>query len=182
MKAQRISAALLAGAVTLAVSGCEDGHADTPGYAEVLSVTPVTELVDQPREVCEERVVQRRVEERDGNKGGAIAGAVIGGLLGNQVGSGSGRKAATVAGAVAGGFAGKEIDERNDNSRVVADRVNDCRTVSDQREVTVAYEVEYEYEGRVRTTRMTRAPESDLIPVREELVLEDEYDDRRDYD
>ena len=178
MKAHRThwTSALLAGAVTLALAGCTS-HADEPGgYARVLSVTPVTDTVSAPREVCEDRVIERRVEERDGNKGGAIAGAVIGGLLGNQVGGGKGRKLATVGGAVAGGFAGKEIDERQDNSRIVAENVRDCRTVEDVQEVTVAYEVEYEYEGDIRTTRMAHAPESDLIPVREELVLEGEFD------
>lgn len=165
---------LLAAGVALALAGCEGSVADAPGHATVLNVTPVTETVETPREVCEDRVVERRLEERDGNKGGAIAGAVIGGLVGNQVGSGSGRKAATVAGAVAGGFAGREIDERHEGGKVVAETRTDCRTVTDSAEVTVAYEVEYEYEGAIRTTRMAEAPRSDRIAVREALVLDGE--------
>jgi uncharacterized protein YcfJ len=164
--------ALASAAVAVALAGCENGIADGPGYATVLDVRPITEVVETPREVCEDRVVERRLEERDGEAGGAIAGAVIGGLLGNQVGSGSGRKAATVAGAVAGGFAGKEIDERHEGGKVVADTVRDCRTVTDATEVTVAYEVEYEYDGAIRTTRMAEAPTSNRIAVREALVLE----------
>ena len=166
--------ALLAAGIALALAGCGNIEADSSGYATVLNVTPITETIQTPREECTDRVVERRLEERDGNKGGAIAGAVVGGLLGNQVGSGSGRKAATVAGAVAGGFAGKEIDERHEGGRVVAETQRDCRTVNDTQEVTVAYEVEYEYEGAVRTTRMAEAPTSERIMVREALVLEGE--------
>ena len=172
MMRNRILLALAGTGLALGLSGCEDGVADDPGYATILDVTPITEVVETPREVCEDRVVERRLEERDGNKGGAIAGAVIGGLLGNQVGSGSGRKAATVAGAVAGGFAGKEIDERHEGGKVVADSVRECYTVTDSHEVTVAYQVEYEYDGAIRTTRMAEPPEGNRIAVREALVLE----------
>lgn len=169
---KRTMVALLGGSIALALAGCEGSHADGPEYATVLNVTPITETIETPREECTDRVVERRLEERDGNKGGAIAGAVIGGLIGNQVGSGSGRKAATVAGAVAGGFAGKEIDERHEGGKVVAETQRDCRTVTDRNEVTVAYEVEYEYDGAIRTTRMSKAPTGTRIPVRETLVLE----------
>lgn len=173
MRKGRMLAIAGAGMAVL-LSGCEDGIADGPGYATVLDVRPITEVVETPREVCDERMVERRLPERDGEAGGAIAGAVIGGLLGNQVGSGSGRKAATVAGAVAGGIAGKKIDERHEGGKVVADTVRDCQTVVDREEVTVAYEVEYEYDGAVRTTRMPEPPVSDRIAVRETLVLDGE--------
>lgn len=172
-RAKSITAVLAAG-IALALTGCDGLQADSSGYATVLDVTPIIETIETPREECNDRVVERRLEERDGNKGGAIAGAVVGGLLGNQVGSGSGRKAATVAGAVAGGFAGKEIDERHEGGKVVTETQRDCRTVTDTQEVTVAYEVEYEYDGAIRTTRMAEAPTSERIMVREALVLEGE--------
>ena len=173
MRKGRLLAIAGAGMAVL-LAGCEEGIADGPEYATVLDVRPITRLVETPREVCDERIVERRQPERDGNAGGAIAGAVVGGLLGNQVGSGSGRKAATVAGAVAGGFAGKKIDERHQGGKVVAETVRDCETVVDRQEVTVAYEVEYEYDGAIRTTRMAEPPASDRIAVREALVLDGE--------
>jgi uncharacterized protein YcfJ len=111
--------------------------------AEVVSATPVSDVVATPRQICNDVAVQRRLPERDGNAGGAIAGAVIGGLLGNQVGGGDGRKLATVAGAVAGGYAGREVDRRHVGGRVVSGTERQCQTISEAREQIVGYDVSY---------------------------------------
>lgn len=128
-------------------------------FADVLSATPVSEVVASPRQICNDVAVQRRLPERDGNVGGAVAGAVIGGLLGNQVGGGDGRKLATVAGAVAGGYAGREVDRRHVGGRVVNDTQRQCETISEAREQVVGYEVSYRTEdGETGEMRSDKKP------------------------
>src|SRR5690606_5408773 len=125
-----------------------DALPETPAleFAEILSVTPVTEKEQRyatvigtepvresttqsvPHEVCEDVVVQERLPERDGNVGGTVAGAVIGGLIGNQVGGGKGKKVATAAGAVAGGVIGNQVDKRHVGGKVVSRTERQCRT------------------------------------------------------
>lgn len=129
-----------------------------PIMANVLAATPIKETVTGSREVCEDRVVERRAPERYGNKDGAVVGALVGGLLGNQVGGGSGRTAATVAGAVAGGYAGREIDRNHTGGRKYTETVQDCRTVSEPREQVVGYDVQYALEGEVKNLRLDKKP------------------------
>lgn len=134
-----------------------------PLYAAVIGTSPVRETVstDNPRQVCEEVVVQDRLPERDGNVGGTVAGAIIGGLVGNQVGDGNGRKLATVAGAVGGGFAGREIDRRHVGGQVVNRTEQQCRTVTDTSTSTrtVAWDVTYrEPDGSTGTLRTDSKP------------------------
>ena len=62
-----------------------------PILANVLSATAIKETVTGTRQVCEDRVVERRAQERFGDKDGMVVGALVGGLLGNQVGGGRGR-------------------------------------------------------------------------------------------
>ena len=129
-----------------------------PIVANVLAATPIKETVSGSRQVCEDRVVERRAQERFGNKDGAVVGALVGGLLGNQVGGGSGRTAATVAGAVAGGYAGREIDRNHTGGRRYQETVQDCRTVSEPREQVVGYDVQYALEGEVKSLRLDEKP------------------------
>jgi uncharacterized protein YcfJ len=129
-----------------------------PIVAEVLAATPIREMVTGTREVCEDRVVERRAPERFGDKDGMVVGAVVGGLLGNQVGGGRGRDVATVAGAVAGGYAGREIDRNHTGGRRYAETVRDCRTVSEPREEVVGYDVQYALAGEVKNLRLDKKP------------------------
>jgi uncharacterized protein YcfJ len=129
-----------------------------PIMANVLASTPIKETVTGSRQVCEDRVVERRAPERYGNKDGAVVGALVGGLLGNQVGGGSGRTAATVAGAVAGGYAGREIDRNHTGGKRYTETVQDCRTVSEPREEVVGYDVQYALDGEVKSLRLDQKP------------------------
>ncbi len=129
-----------------------------PVFAKVLAATPITETVEGSRQVCNDRVVERRAPERFGNKDGAVVGALVGGLLGSQVGGGNGKKLATVAGAVGGGFAGREIDERHVGGRRYSETVRDCQTVSTPKTKTVGYDVQYAMDGQVGSMRMDKKP------------------------
>jgi uncharacterized protein YcfJ len=179
-------AAVLAGGVALAayegsrgdyaqVIEVEPVTAPQEIYADVVSATPVREVVATPRQICNDVAVQRRLPERDGNVGGTVAGAVIGGLLGNQVGGGDGRKLATVAGAVAGGYAGREVDRRNVGGRVVSDTQRQCETISEAREQIVGYDVSYRTEaGEAGTMRHPEEPGSRIsLGVQDAVVAYD---------
>ena len=134
-------------------------------YATVIGTDPVreTSTSSNPREVCNDVVVQERQPERDGNVGGTVAGAVIGGLLGNQVGKGNGKKAATAAGAVAGGFVGNRVDRNHVGGQVVNRTERQCHTVTDtsQSSHVVGYNVTYRNpDGTTDTMRMGSKPGS----------------------
>lgn len=118
-----------------------------PVFAEVLTVTPISERRTVSREQCEDRVVERRRAERFGDRDGAVVGALVGGLLGNQVGSGSGRRAATVAGAVGGALAGREIDRQHQGGQRYTDVETVCREVPEAREEVVGYAVKVRHDG-----------------------------------
>lgn len=129
-----------------------------PILADVLAATPITRTVTGTRQVCDDRVVERREPERFGDKDGMVVGALVGGLLGNQVGGGSGRDIATVAGVVGGGYAGREIDRNHTGGRRYAETVQDCRTVSEPREEVIGYEVQYALGGEVKSLRLDEKP------------------------
>lgn len=142
-----------------------------PILANVLSATPITEMVTGSREVCDDRQVERRAAERYGDKDGTVVGAVVGGLLGNQVGGGKGRTVATVAGAVAGGYAGREIDRNHTGGRRYTETVTDCRTVSEPRQQVVGYEVQYAMAGEVKSLRLDEKPgDSIQLGERDKIV------------
>jgi uncharacterized protein YcfJ len=128
-------------------------------YGEVVDVEPITKTVNDSREICEDRLVERRRPERFGNKDGAIAGVVVGGLLGNQVGGGNGKKLATLAGAIGGGYAGREIDRRHVGGQKYTETERVCRTEDARREKTVGYTVQYRAEdGQVLTKKLDKKP------------------------
>lgn len=83
---------------------------------------------------------------------GTIIGGIAGGILGHQIGSGRGNTAATIGGALAGGALGNRLGRghQEDNTR--------CRTVSDNGDSAVAYDVRYQYRGREYTTRLDHDP------------------------
>ncbi len=128
-------------------------------YAEVVDVNPVTKTIVGSKEVCQDRIVERRQPERFGNKDGTVVGAVVGGLIGNQVGGGNGKKLATVAGAVGGGFAGREIDRRHVGGKKYTETQRVCHTQDTSREKTIGYDVQYRAEdGQLLTRREDKKP------------------------
>lgn len=144
-----------------------------PTHAEVISVTPVTENVSTPREVCEEVAVTEQAPVKDENQIlGTVAGAVIGGVLGNQVGGGSGKKVATVAGAAAGGYAGNKVQENIQSKKTTTRYETRCETVYDSSEVVKGYDVAYKLGETDGTVRMDHDP-GDQIPVKDgKLVIQ----------
>lgn len=111
-------------------------------------------MVKVPREVCEEVAVTRQKPVNDQHQVvGTVAGAVIGGVLGSKIGGGSGKKVATVAGAAEGGYAGNKIQERVQADSTYTEMETRCKTVEEQRDEVIGYDVTYrigETRGQVR--------------------------------
>ncbi|MDR5859653.1 glycine zipper 2TM domain-containing protein [Halomonas eurihalina] len=139
-------------------------EARQPQYAEITGVETLTRSVETPREVCENVTVQRQAPTRDPHRVvGSAAGAIVGGLLGNQIGGGSGKKIATVAGAVGGGLAGREVQERIESGQTITTTEQRCHTVTDTHQETTGYEVSWQHDGEVRTTRLDSRPEGERV-------------------
>jgi uncharacterized protein YcfJ len=135
-------------------------------WADVLRVDPIYDRVrtSNPREVCDDVPVERRVD--NGNRAaGTVIGALVGGVLGSTVGKGDGRRAATVAGAVVGGAVGNNAARGED--RYIDGIERHCRVVDDgvEENRVVAYDVQYRYRGDVYMSRLNYDP-GDRLRVR----------------
>jgi uncharacterized protein YcfJ len=128
-------------------------------YAQVVSVTPVSQVAGAPQQVCHDEVIYKKVPPKDEHRiAGTAIGAVAGGLLGHMVGSGKGNTLATVAGAVGGGYAGNRIEANRQDHNVKAETVHRCTTVANAGGNITAYDVTYVYNGVTHTTRMDHDP------------------------
>lgn len=137
-----------------------------PKYARVVSATPVSRSISDPREVCTDVEVTEQAPVKDKHQvAGTVIGGVIGGVIGNQIGDGDGRKIAKIAGALGGAYAGNKVQEKIQGSRTVTNVEQKCETVYESREVPDGYSVVYEWEGRKHTVHMDSDPGKQL-PVR----------------
>jgi uncharacterized protein YcfJ len=154
---------LTAAVVMFASVGPTAVAADFTDTAPVVSATPITERVIEPRQECTTETPTVQTSERSGNPdgsrsyAGAIIGGVAGALLGHQVGKGRGNTAATAAGAIAGTVIGDRIDNRQTAS-ASTQPVQRCRTVETTREVIKGYAVVYRYNGRDVATTLPYDP------------------------
>jgi uncharacterized protein YcfJ len=141
-------------------------------FAEVLAVTPVTESVKTPREVCKDVVVTRQQPIKDEHKiTGSVLGAVAGGLAGDAIGGHGKNTGAKIAGAVVGGVAGNQIQGKMQESDTYQTTERRCNTVTDVSERSVGYDVQYRLGKESGTVRMDYDPGS-AIPVENgQLVL-----------
>jgi uncharacterized protein YcfJ len=141
------------------------------GYAQVVSVVPVRQDVNNPQQVCHDVVVNRTVPPKDQHQiAGMAIGAVAGGLLGHMVGAGKGNGLATAAGVIGGGYAGKKIEESHQQANVQSEVVHRCSTVANTSSNIVGYDVTYVYNGVTRTTRMDHDP-GDRVKVQQSVTV-----------
>jgi len=148
-------------------AAAEAAQADADHYAKVVSVDPVRQTVNNPRQVCKDEVVTHTTPPKDEHRiAGTAIGAVAGGLLGNQIGGGKGKTLATVAGAVGGGYAGNRIQASRQHANTTSTVERHCDTVNDTSTKLVGYDVRYEYKGVTRTVRMDHDP-GDRVKVEE---------------
>ena len=138
----------------------------------VIEARPVYESVATTTQQCWTQPVTRvethYVPQTTG--AGAVVGALVGGALGAQAGDRQhGRDhGATVAGALIGGLVGNAIEGSRSPAYAqpvaYTQPVQRCRPVQSFVNQVVAYDVRYEYHGRVYQTRTVQAPGS-FIPV-----------------
>jgi uncharacterized protein YcfJ len=139
--------------------------------AEVMAVEEITKTIKTPREVCEDVQVQAQAPVKDPHRvTGTVIGGVAGGILGNQIGHGRGRTLATVAGAAGGAFAGNQVQKSMQKSDVVTKTRRVCKTVYDESEKVVGYDVTYRLEGKEGVVRTSFKPGSTL-PVKNGEVV-----------
>jgi uncharacterized protein YcfJ len=128
-------------------------------YAPVVSVDPIVHVVQVPdrRQECWDEQVTY-AQGGGGSPAATIIGGILGAALGNQVGGGSGRTIATAAGAVVGAVVGNQTSQRP--AQVYNAVEPRCREVVDQysEQRIVGYNVAYEWQGEVYTTRMSHDP------------------------
>lgn len=145
---------------------------NTPKFADVLNVDPVTKTTRKPRQVCKDEVVTHTAPPQDENRiAGTVIGAVVGGVLGNQVGDGRGKKLATAAGAAAGGYAGNKVQERMQAGNTYTTTETRCDTVYDSSEKIIGYNVRYRLGEQVGSVRMDRDPGPQIPVVDGQLQL-----------
>ena len=152
------------------LAGCD--KMSGPDFAQVLSVTPVTEEVRTPREECENVVVTKQKPVKDQHKvAGTLIGAVGGALIGDAIGGGGDNTGAKIAGAAAGGYAGNRTQNRMQENATYQDNERRCRTVEDVSQRAVGYDVQYKLGDETGQVRMDYDP-GGAIPVRDgQLVL-----------
>lgn len=126
----------------------------------VLSVTPVTQQVPVPQQVCRDENVYSG--QRSTSGAGAVLGALAGGVVGNAIGHGGGRAAATAAGVIGGAMLGNQAEASGQQPQYQT--VRNCTTQTYYQNRAVAYDVVYEYAGRNYTTR-TATPPGDWIAL-----------------
>lgn len=145
---------------TIGLAACnQDASAEGPQYAKVVSAKPIKKTTSNPHQECHNEAVTVHKPVKDKHQiAGTAIGAVAGGLLGNQVGGGNGKKLATAAGAVAGGYAGNKVQERHQENATQTVNKQVCKTVDNPVTKIVGYDVKYEYNGTVHTTRMDHDP------------------------
>jgi uncharacterized protein YcfJ len=141
-------------------------------YADVTSVTPLTEEVRTPREECVDQQVTKQAPVKDEHRlTGTVIGAVAGGVLGNAIGGHGSNTGAKVAGAAVGGVAGHEIQRKMQENDKVTATERHCQTVYDTSERTVGYQVSYKIGNTPGQVKLDHDP-GPRIPVRDgQLVL-----------
>ncbi|MFN0315829.1 MAG: glycine zipper 2TM domain-containing protein [Burkholderiales bacterium] len=133
---------------------------DSTDLAEVISVTPIKEFVNEPRRECwsepvtEYREYTEPQSARPHSATGAVIGGVTGGVIGHNAGRGHGRHAATAAGVVIGAIIGDRIDNQDyyNEPRIrrepVTRYVERCKSHDRYVAVVKRYHVVYRYNGR----------------------------------
>lgn len=130
-----------------------------PHYAQVVSSTPINEIIKTPKETCRNVTVAHRRAVQDQNRiAGSILGAVAGGVIGHQFGGGRGKDVATIAGALGGGYAGNQIQGSMQDNDTYATTQRRCKTTYEKSSKLIGYNVTYKIGDREGKIRMDHEP------------------------
>jgi len=134
--------------IAITVSAYAGNDFVTYERARVVTVDPITTQSSRavPRQSC------TMVEEYRGDGHAAVTGAIVGGVVGRNIAKD--KDAGTVVGAIIGSAIASE------NARPGVRMVEKCTTYNDREYYNriTGYNVTFEYEGQLRTTRMARDP------------------------
>ena len=145
-----------------AVAGLDAFHRG-PQYAQVVSATPIKEMVKTPRQECRNVTVTHRRPVQDENRlAGSVLGAVADGVIGHQFGGGHGRSVATVIGALGGGYAGNQVQGAMQDNDTWTSTQQRCNTVYDKNEKMLGYDVTYKIGDQQGKIRMDHDPGSQI--------------------
>ena len=151
----KIGVALALGAAIALPASADEAYYET---AQVLSVTPQYDRVNNPRQDCRtEYQPSQSYNNSDHSYGGAIIGGVAGGLLGGQVGKGKGRVISSAIGAATGALVGDHLDN-NQYQSYSTRPIERCSSSDNWQTVSRGYLVTYRYNGRDLTTVMPYDP------------------------
>lgn len=136
--------------------------ADFSDYAQVVSVTPIYERVNEPKRECWLETVTPQANATQGNNSpaGALIGGIAGGILGHQVGRGGGKDAATALGAITGAIVGDRLQQGQPGTTSQA--VERCRITDNWVQRLSGYSVTYRYGGRDFTSILPSDPGNTL--------------------
>jgi uncharacterized protein YcfJ len=137
--------------VIMAALACSLAAAES---ARVVEKTAVIEAVNTPRQECSQ-VPVAVAQPKSG--AGALLGAVAGGVIGSRFGQGGGRGAAIMVGSIGGALLGDHFEAA---PAVETSTTTQCRTVYDQTNRIVGYDVTYEYHGIRQRARFPYDPGS----------------------
>ena len=156
--------------LALAVASLVAAHAQAyEAIANVESVTPVREIVNEPEQSCYTEYQQTTVPVapppyEDHSVAGAVIGGITGGLIGSLFGEGNGKVAMAAVGAGAGAIAGGRLGSQQANTPNYATTttpVQRCQQV-DHYDVRTMYTVVYEFQGQRYSTKLPYNPGSQL--------------------
>lgn len=134
---------------------CSIAQAQEVRYANIVSVTPVTDNVRVVKQQCGGSAGYRD----EPSIAGKVVGGIVGFIGGSMIGQGKGNTAAKIVGTAAGVAVGDAYDEQN---RYQAN----CRGVTTYEPVRGGYMVVYELDGVQYTTRSQTVPRGSTIPVK----------------
>ncbi|GHB10987.1 glycine zipper 2TM domain-containing protein [Salinicola rhizosphaerae] len=139
-----------------------------PRYADIVSVDPIVQTTETPRQECKNVTVTHQRPVQDEHKiAGTAIGAIVGGVVGNQFGGGSGKKIMTAAGAVGGGIAGNQVQGKMQQGDTYTTTEQRCSTVKESKDETVGYDVRYRFDGEVREAKLDDKPSEDRVLMKE---------------
>jgi uncharacterized protein YcfJ len=151
-------------ALALLVLAWSDARA-FEAFANVESVTPLTETLNRPTQDCwteYQQITQPAPAQREHGLLGALIGGVAGGLLGSRIGEGSGKVAAGAVGAGVGAIVGERLGSQQSGTSLTTMPVQRCQQVDHYETVITGYTVIYEYNGQRFSTRLPYNPGSQL--------------------
>lgn len=130
---------------------------DSEEWAQVRSVTPQYEQVNNPQQECRTEYVPVSAPAHQ-SYAGPVIGGIAGGLLGSTIGKGSGRVAAAATGAVIGTIIGANVQGSQAQAAGGTQPVQRCATVDRWEQRVSGYQVVYDYGGRSYQTVLPYDP------------------------